>query len=442
LLKFFLFFLFSTAFAEDLVIKLETAQTARFVYLSNILIESDKISEDYAKTLHKTLLFDLRCGGFAHVLSQKEESEKRVLDETFNIGYWSNLGTHYVIVPEIRQNKITIKIFDVKHACIRELLPLELSSSIREDRLLIHKISDLIHKSLFGVEGIAQKRILFAMQPEEGSDWISEIWECGIDGNDLKQISFENSYSICPLFIPEKPNNKNRSDYSFMYVCYKHGAPKIYMNTSLDRQGFACIPLRGNQLLPAISRKFDKIAFICDASGRADLFLQLFDKERGVLHKPVQIFSHPNSVQASPTFSPDGSKLAFVSDKEGTPKIFIVDLLSVLRDRKAPELHCITHINKENTSPSWSSDGKKIVYSAKTNGVRQIWLYDVEKQEEMQLTTGQGDKENPSFAHDSLHIVFNTTSPTFDIFLLDLNQQEPVQITRGPGKKHYPAWEP
>jgi TolB protein len=438
MLKIFLLFLSAFACCDEIVVTLETAQLLHPIYLSKPRIEGSSLSRDYAESLINTLAFDMKCGGYTLLSRAKGEGELKSMESPFPISYWSKLGTQYVIVPEIHKETLSIKIFDVKASSAKELIPIPLSGSLKEDRLLMHKISDLIHKNLWNVKGIAQKRILFAMQKEEGTDWISEIWECGMDGEHLKQVTFENSYSICPIFIP----SKNQRDYTFLYVCYKQGMPKIYRGEKGDKIGAPIIPLRGNQLLPAVSRNVDKIAFISDAAGRADLFLQMFDPERGVLHKPVQIFSYPNSVQASPTFSPDGTKLAFVSDKEGTPRVYIVDVLSVLRDRKSPELQCITTMNRENTSPCWSPDGKKIVYSAKTNGIRQIWFFDVEKKEEIQLTTGQANKENPCFAEDSLHIVYNSTSPSFDIFLLDLNQQEPVQITRGAGKKHYPCWEP
>jgi len=47
---------------------------------------------------------------------------------------------------------------------------------------------------------------------------------------------------------------------------------------------------------------------------------QEFHPETGGVGKPVQLFSFPKATQASPTFSPDGSRVAFVSDKDGSPR--------------------------------------------------------------------------------------------------------------------------
>ena len=206
--------------------------------------------------------------------------------------------------------------------------------------------------------------------------------------------------------------------------------------------GKRLIDLRGNQLLPAISPKRDKVAFICDAAGKADgrtdLFLQEFHPEKGETGKPVQLFSYPRSTQASPTFSPDGSKLAFVSDKDGKPRIYVI---SATFTSKRPTPVLITKQNQENSCPSWSPDGKKLAYSAKTKGTRQIWIYDFETKEEWQLTDGTGNKENPSWAPDSKHLVFNSTDGHIsELYIVNLNQPDVVKISQGAGIKHYPAW--
>jgi TolB protein len=198
------------------------------------------------------------------------------------------------------------------------------------------------------------------------------------------------------------------------------------------------IELSGNQLLPAIAPKQDKMAFICDASGRADLFMQDLNPETGEMGKPVQLFSYPRSTQASPTFSPDGSQIAFVSDKDGAPRIYLVP--ATHHEKRASPL-LLTKRNTENSCPSWSPDGKKIAFSAKTKGTRQIWIYDVGAGEEWQLTDGTGNKENPSWAPDSEHLVFNSTDGhTSELYLVNLNQPDVIKITSGPGVKHYPSW--
>ena len=102
----------------------------------------------------------------------------------------------------------------------------------------------------------------------------------------------------------------------------------------------------------------------------------------------------------------------------------------------------ITKKNRENISPAWSPNGKKIAYSAKIGDTRQIWIYDLDTEEEMQLTTGPENKENPSWAPDSIHLIYNTDQEGVgQIYLIDLFQQKPIQITHGNGIKRFASFE-
>jgi len=59
------------------------------------------------------------------------------------------------------------------------------------------------------------------------------------------------------------------------------------------------------------------------------------------------------------------------------------------------------------------------------------------------LTNGPGNKENPAWAPNSFHLVYNTTdSADSELYLINLKQAEPIKISSGPGEKRFPSWEP
>jgi TolB protein len=445
LLFLFLFPLFPLC-GEELVVHLATDKDKEndcSIYIARLR----PCESTYEKTIYETFQYDFAHNGRCSLLPISEELQFYAFhkDETeaFQVKRWKTHGARFVVVPSIEGNLLHVKLFDTQTASLKTLRPVSLSRNIDSDLRKIHKVSDDLHKLMFGIEGIASKRILFSYQQKQqegdGAVWHAEIWEMGSDGKGQRQVTKENHYSITPTFLA---NPSGGESYRFAYVTYKQGQPRIYFSDKDSTRGHPIIPLRGNQFLPDFSPKGDKIAFISDADGRADLFVQSFHPEKGSLGKPAQIYSFPSSVQASPSFSPNGEKIAFVSDKDRTPRVYIVRLCDLNLRQKTPQIECISTKNRDNTSPSWSPDGKKIAYSSRTNGVRQIWIYDIEKKEERQLTSGLGDKENPKWASNSLHMVYNTTAPTYDIYIVNLNQIEPIRLTEGPGLKHYPAFEP
>lgn len=195
--------------------------------------------------------------------------------------------------------------------------------------------------------------------------------------------------------------------------------------------------------MPTMSYQRDKVAFIGDITANPDLFLQPFHPEKGAIGKPYQIFSAPRSTQGTPTFSPDGKKVAFVSNKDGSARIYVMDIPAPGTNIKNLSAKLISKTNRENSAPAWSPDGSKIAYCSSTKSVRQIWIYDFDKNEERQLTEGSGNKENPTWAPNSLHLMFNSTGGSgSELYLINLNQPEAVQITTGPGEKRFPNWEP
>jgi len=422
---------------SEIKIYLSTTNPLTPLYLANYQTDSP-----YLIQLRDILQQDLNHDGLSSVMAHSEEKDAILRNENKNIAFhhltWKAFGAAHVIVSKITNSILSISLFSVQTQSLKHLPPYKLSGNIAADRQVIHQASDLLHKLLYGKDGVASSRILYCVQMPGGSKskpWVSEVWECDWDGANARQVTAEHSYCVTPVFLPSSTHNSNDR---FIYVSYKMGQPKIYVASLNEGLGKRLVHLRGNQLLPAISPKKDKIAFICDASGRTDLFVQHLHPQSGKAETPQQLFSYPRSTQASPTFSPDGSKIAFVSDKDGSARIYLIPSEPSAK-RAIPQL--LTKKNTENSCPAWSPDGKKLAYSAKTKGVRQIWIYDFVTGEEKQLTDGPGHKENPAWAPDSFHLVFNSTgSEQAELYVVNLNQPETIKITRGPGKKDYPAW--
>ncbi len=357
----------------------------------------------------------------------------------------------YALCGERRSPGRALKAFvlDVQKGVMRRVEGGDLEGELGKDRRQIHQLADRIHALLFGMEGIASTHLLYTVRTQDSSNhrqWVSEVWECDYDGANGRQLTDEGFYCVTPVYLPPKPGYKTGG---FFYVSYQIGQPKIYLSSLKERKKTRFSSLKGNQLMPAVSRQRDKVAFICDITGNPDLFLQMFTPETGPVGKPQQIFSAPQATQGSPSFSPDGKRIAFVSNKEGAPKIYVMEIPEPGTNFKEVKATLISKRNRENSAPAWSPDGKKIAYCARGTGERQIWVYDFETNQERQITQGAGHKENPSWAPNSLHLVFNAsdaqaqdpTQHSSQLYFIHLNGSEAILVTSGEGSKQFPSWE-
>lgn len=442
--------LFNTLRAEEpeepFVVKLATESHLNPLYLLPLNLNSTELTESYCQQLEKILAFDLSHNGSTFVSKRNQDSNRLGLNSPSNAASanaWKERNIFYVVKPEIQEKGIRAQLLDIQKQSQKNIDSILLTGDLKEDRRQIHRLADTIHKALFGIDGIASTRILYTIKMQNSSDsskWISEVWETDYDGGNPRQLTQDRSMCVSPAYLPPKRGNRPGG---FLFVSYQLGQPKIFISSFKDEKKQRVTQMRGNQLMPAISRQRDKIAFICDITGNPDLFVQSFSPELGATGKPQQVFAARLSTQGSPSFDPEGTRLAFVSDKDGSPKVYVLTIPSPGANISDIKPTLISKANRENTAPCWSPDGTKIAYCSRNKGDRQIWVYDFEKNQETQITQGSGHKENPSWAPNSLHLVFNSSTPkASDLYIINLNQQDATQITFGPGEKRFPNWEP
>lgn len=416
-----------TAQTDPIIVKLATENPLLPIALPDFKEKNSRLAPLYLKQLQSVFSFDLARNGSTQVV---EAPSKKSFSNAL-----------YVIEVTVSEKKLMALLHNTETSVLTKFDAINLSGDLSQDRQLIHQLADAMHKKLFGVNGIASTRILYTVKTKsDDAQPIAEVWEVDYDGANARQITHENALCVTPVYVPAKPGFLPGH---FFFISYKLGQPKIFVASLRDGNGQRLSPLKGNQLMPAIAAQRDKVAFISDVSGNPDLFLTEFSPETGISQKPRQIFATKQSTQGTPSFSPDGKRLAFVSNKDGKPRVYVMEIPAPGVKLNEIKATLITKQNRESSAPSWSPDGKKIAYTAMTDSVRQIWVYDFETNQDRQLTTGGGHKENPTWAPNSLHLAFNAvTGKTQELFILNLNQTDTVKITSGPGKKRFPNWQP
>jgi Tol biopolymer transport system component/imidazolonepropionase-like amidohydrolase len=131
-----------------------------------------------------------------------------------------------------------------------------------------------------------------------------------------------------------------------------------------------------------------------------------------------------------PTISPDGKQVAFVA---------VGDLWLMTIGSKPVRL---TNDASAKTDPSWSPDGSKLMYSSDRSGSFNLWMREMKTGQEHQVTDVTSSAAGASFSPDGNRVAYvsSTGDMTGEIDILDLQSKKTRKIheaTFGPG---YPSW--
>ena len=140
-----------------------------------------------------------------------------------------------------------------------------------------------------------------------------------------------------------------------------------------------------------------------------------------------QITNYPN-INSSPVWSPDGSKLAMVLSKDGSPDIYVQDLNS-------NQLMRVTDHPAIDTEPSWTPDGRNLVFMSDRTGQPQIYQmelgtnsYNVER-----LTYDCFQCAKARFLPDGVNLVHvrreTRQTPTYQIAILNIETLRVITLT-------------
>ncbi|MAF10807.1 hypothetical protein CMK11_10175, partial [Candidatus Poribacteria bacterium] len=140
--------------------------------------------------------------------------------------------------------------------------------------------------------------------------------------------------------------------------------------------------------------------------------------------------------QGNPHISPDGAKIAYTTG--GTPS----DIIVANVDGTSPVN--LTNSAFRNSYPRWSPDGSQIVFTSNRDGVWQVYVMDsATGASQTNLSNSGVDDNEPEFSPDGTKIVFaSSRDGDWDIFVMDSTGANQTTITNNAFTNFSPSWSP
>lgn len=136
----------------------------------------------------------------------------------------------------------------------------------------------------------------------------------------------------------------------------------------------------------------------------------------------------------NPFISPDGKTIAFLSQKDGTLNLFLIDV-----DGK--NYRQLTHFKngEQLFNPRFSPDGSKIIFDYALNDSRDIAICDLDGNFSFIFNEKDVDERNPVFIDENKILYSSDEKGIFNLFVYDLNTKAKRQITNVLGGAFMPS---
>jgi TolB protein len=136
----------------------------------------------------------------------------------------------------------------------------------------------------------------------------------------------------------------------------------------------------------------------------------------------TQVALRSNEPIISPAWSPDGSRIAYVSFENRKPVVYVQNL--VTRERAV-----VANYKGSNSAPSWSPDGTQLAVALSREGSTQVYVVSAKGGDLRRLTTSSGIDTEPQFSSDGLIYFTSDRSGGPQIYRTSVNGGDAQRVT-------------
>ncbi len=339
-----------------------------------------------------------------------------------NYSLYAALGAEYAVglLPGADSASADVTVYDVRGETARRSIALRLKPLDHPDfRMTVHRAADEVLRAAAGEPGSAATRLLFIQR--------GRLYRIDADGANLSAVSPRSVTAFSPAWDP--------SARQVVYSELSGGWGRLVV---ADPEADGARPVSPTSRLLNYAAAFSPdgtlLAFTRSGNDGTDVYRYNLAQDCCLERLTVGRFSD----NLSPTFSPDGRQIAFVSTRAGLPQIYVMAADGTGQELFAPFDYGVTGSSQ---APEWSPDGTRIAFHRDVMGSPQVFIMDARSRAVRQLTSA-GRNEDPTWASDSRHIAFiSSRTGRRQVWVIDIETGRVRQLTTV-GDARLPAWSP
>lgn len=292
----------------------------------------------------------------------------------------------------------------------------------RNWRRVGHLIADEIYKRLTGELGYFDTRIVYVSESGPANKRVKRLAIMDQDGENHKYLTDGRSLVLTPRFSP--------NTQQILYMSYSGRQPRVFLRDLQTGREESMGNFQGMSFAPRFNHDGSRMLMSIASGGTTSIHeMDLRTRQMRKLTNQAGV------IDTSPSYSPDGRFIVFNSDRGGSQQLYVMDA-------NGGNIQRISYGQGNYATPVWSPRGDLIAFTRMSGGQFYIGVMRADGSGERMLAQNWL-AEGPSWAPNGRVIVFSKGAPggrsrLYSVDITGYNQREVMTPMDGSD----PAWSP